>query len=171
MELFTNFNTPLSQQIFDFIKPHLINFALGKITKPETKEEPASKWSFKYFIKTLAGTQPKFLTDIIYQHNPTIDTSITIPFDILHSTFKMLLHKFTTILFTKLNYSKILSLHKSIPPYTLQNRFQVAINLARIYLYLQNKYQTINLSKFVKTVNILPICFSLNYFINKDAIN
>ena len=119
MEPFTNFNTPLSQQIFDFIKPYLINFASGKITKPATEHEQASKWSFKYFIKTFAGLQPKFLTDIIYLHNPTIDNTITIPFDILHSTLKMLLHKFTTILFTKLNYSKILSLHKSIPSYTL----------------------------------------------------
>src|SRR6185436_19152783 len=55
-------------------------------------------------------------------------------------------------------------------PYTLQNRFQVAINLARIHLYLQNEYQTIDLSKFAKTVNILPIRFSLNYFISEDAI-
>jgi hypothetical protein len=171
MEPFTNFNTPLSQQIFDFLKPHLINFAPGKITKPATESEQASKWSFKYFIKTLAGAQPKFLTDIIYQHNPTIDNSITIPFDILHSTLKILLHKFTTTLFTKLNYAKILSLHKSIPPYTLQNRFQVAINLARIHLYLQNEYQTIDLAKFSKTVNILPIRFSLHYFISEDAIN
>src|SRR6185295_3651437 len=83
----------------------------------------------------------------------------------------MLLHKFTTTLFTKLNYFKILSLHKSIPLYTLQNRFQVAINLARIHLYLQDEYQTIDLSKFAKTVNILPIHFFLNYFISKDAIN
>jgi hypothetical protein len=171
MEPFTNFNTPLSQQIFDFLKPHLINFAPGKITKPATESEQASKWSFKYFIKTLAGAQPKFLTDIIYQHNPTIDNSITIPFDILHSTLKILLYKFTTTLFTKLNYAKILSLHKSIPPYTLQNRFQVAINLARIHLYLQNEYQTIDLAKFSKTVNILPIRFSLHYFISEDAIN
>src|SRR6185436_13295454 len=56
-------------------------------------------------------------------------------------------------------------------PYTLQNRFQVAINLTRIHLYLQNEYQTIDLSKFAKTVNILQIYFSLNYFISEDAIN
>ena len=69
----------------------------------------------------MASKRFKFLTDLIHEANPSIDKSITIPFEFIHSTFVDLLKEFTTSLFTQLNYSKILSSYNSIPPYSIRN--------------------------------------------------
>jgi hypothetical protein len=166
MEPYIKFNTPLSHQIFDFIKPYLIDFAPGQINK----NKPNSKYNFNYLIKNMTGERPKFLTDLIYQHNPSIDRTVTIPFDILLTTFKTLLSKFTKILFTKLNYAKIFSLHSSIPPYTISNRNNIALNLARLHLFLNNTYQTINRTKFIQDLNIRPLRLNLHYYISEDSL-
>ena len=63
----------------------------------------------------MAGAHPKFLTDFIFKSNPNIDPNTTIPFNILENTLKKLIHKFTTILFTKLNYSAIFASELTIP--------------------------------------------------------
>ena len=104
MEQNTQLNIQVSIKLFNFLKPNLINFTLGKILKPASKDTPASKSNFKYLIKSMARQCPDFLTDLILNANPNIDKATTIPFDIIFSTFKSLLSKFTIILFTKLNY-------------------------------------------------------------------
>src|SRR5205807_4090705 len=144
----TQLNTQVSIKLFNFLKPNLINFTPGKILKPASKDTPASKSNFKYLIKSMAGQYPDFLTDLIFNANPNIDKATTILFDIILSTFKSLLSKFTTILFTKLNYQKILSSYNSIPPYTIQNHNLFAINLIRIHFLLYDDYKTIHANKF-----------------------
>ena len=130
MEQNMKFSNTLAYQILDFIKPHLIDVYPGKITRPATKNTPESKFNYKYLIKAMAGKRPKFLTDLIYEANSSIDKLITIPFDFIHSTFVDLLKEFTTSLFTQINYPKILSSYNSIPPYSIRNRNQVALNFA-----------------------------------------
>ena len=44
----------------------------------------------------MAGQRPEFLTKLIYQANPDINSNATIYFDLLESTLKDLLVKFTT---------------------------------------------------------------------------
>ena len=63
----------------------------------------------------MADQRPEFLTKLIFQCNPTIDKAATIPFEILESTLKKLILKFTTILFTKLNYAEIFASLATIP--------------------------------------------------------
>src|SRR6185437_389631 len=169
MEPYSRLNTLLSQQIFDFIKPFLINFKPGQISKQATDTQRASKYTFNYLLKQMAGQQPKFLSDLIYQHNPSIDRSITRPFEILFSTFKDILLQFTTTLFTKFNYPTIFTIYPSIPPYPTHNRNNIALNLARLHLYLQNNYQTINRSKFIENIHIHPLSLKTNFFISEDS--
>jgi hypothetical protein len=171
MEQNMKFSNTLAYQILDFIKPHLIDVYPGKITRPATKNTPESKFNYKYLIKAMAGKRPKFLTDLIHEANPSIDKSITIPFEFIHSTFVDLLKEFTTSLFTQLNYPKILSSYNSIPPYSIRNRNQVALNLARLHLILHDKYQTINAYQFCQDLNIRPIYLRLHYYISEDSIN
>src|SRR5260363_345223 len=123
-------------------------FTQKKITRPATSKTCESKFNYKYLIKAIAGKRPKFLTDLIYEANPSIDKSITILFDFIHSTLVDLLKEFTTSLFTQINYPKILSSYNSIPHYSTCNRNQVALKLARLHLILHDKYQTINANKF-----------------------
>ena len=66
MKPYTKLNTPLSQEIFDFIKLYLIDFVPDKIHKPSTANKPASKYSFNYLLKHMAGQSPLFLTKLIY---------------------------------------------------------------------------------------------------------
>jgi hypothetical protein len=138
MELFSKFNTPQTREIFEFLKPHLLNFIPGKIIKEESNNHPVLKNNFNYLLKSMAGLRPNFLTKFIYQSNPNIDTSVIIPFKILLDTLKLLISKFTTTLFTKLNYKSIFSSHISIPPNTIHNRIRVALNMAHLHLFLNN---------------------------------
>ena len=124
-----------------------------------------------YLIKTLAGRRPKFLTDLIYENNPSINQSFAIPFELIYSTLIALLKEFTTTLFTHLNYPKIFASYSSIPPYTTSNRTQVALNLARLHLILHDKYKTINAKKFSEDLKLYPIYLKLHYYISEDSIN
>src|SRR5690242_6403389 len=74
------------------------------------------KANFQYLICTIAADKPKFLTDLIYQGNPEITSEAPISFSFLELFHKNLIHKFTTILFTKLNYKKIFASAISILP-------------------------------------------------------
>jgi hypothetical protein len=179
MEPFTKFNTPLAQQIFEFMKPHLIDFAPGKVRNSNNSNQQQesntnnptqqkSKHTFKYLLKSMTGLRPNFLTEITYQHNPSMDKKLTIPFDILYTNFKIIVAQFTEVLFTKLNYSKIFTLHNSIPPYNINNRCNIALNFARLHLFLHDKYQTINRAKFINDLNLHPLRLKLNYFISQD---
>jgi hypothetical protein len=109
----------------------------------------------------MAGQRPKFLTDFIFQVNPTIDQEVTIPFEILETTLKNLILKFTSILFTKMNYAEIFKSSATIPPYKQQNRHHLCINLARLHLYLDNNYQTIDYTKFAEDFEFRPKRFSI----------
>jgi hypothetical protein len=122
--------TSFSLQLFTFLKKFLYDFYPGKKIKPATATQPALKASFYYIIRIMAGQCPEFLTDLIYNSNPNIDKSATIPFDLLESTLKNLLLKFTTVLFTKLNYLEIFASPVTIPPYTAHNHLQLCLNLA-----------------------------------------
>jgi hypothetical protein len=64
----------------------------------------------------MAGARPQFLTELIFNSNPNIDSNATISFNILESTLKKLILKFTTILFTKLNYASIFASSITVPP-------------------------------------------------------
>jgi len=117
----TKLNNTTVQQLFNFIKPYLIDIYPGKITQAASGKTPESKLNYKYLVKTLAGKRPKFLTDLIYKANPSVDRSISILFELIHSTFISLLQEFTTTLFTQLNYPRIFASYDSIPPYTTTN--------------------------------------------------
>ena len=132
--------TLLSKQLFNFLKTNLHDFILGKEIKPATKTKKALKASFYQIIRNMAGQRPKFLTDLIFQSNPNIDKNATIPFDVLESMMKKLILKFTTILFTKLNYAEIFALLYTIPPYKTNSRLQFCMNLARIHIHLSENY-------------------------------
>src|ERR1043165_3893161 len=167
----TKLNNPIAQQLLTFIKPYLIDIYPGKIIRQASDKTPESKINYKYLVKTLAGKRPKFLTDLIYEANPSIDKSISIPFELIHSTFIALLQEFTTTLFTQLNYPKIFASYSSIPPYTTINRKQIALNLARLHLILHDKYKTIHAEKFYEDLKLYPIYFKLHYNISEDNIN
>ena len=68
---------------------------------------------------------------------------------------KKLIQKFTTILFTKLNYSKIFASELTISPYKTKNQIQFCINLAHIHLYLSDNYYTIDYKKFADNFNFI----------------
>ena len=110
----------------------------------------------------MADIKPKFLTDLIQQHNSKTDQSATIPFNILEETLKKLIHTFTTVLFTKLNYPEIFASPATIPPHKTQNRLQFCINLARLHLYLSNNYHAINYTKFAEDIKLRPKRFKIS---------
>src|SRR5437868_1898357 len=139
----TKLQTKLSFQLFNFLKENLSNFTPGQT-------------SFKYFIRTMAGQRPKFLTELIYQANPDINSNVTIYFDLIESTLKNLLLKFTTILFTKMNYEEIFASSITILPYKIQKCLQICLNIARLHLYLTNNFQTINYTKFSEDFKLRP---------------
>jgi hypothetical protein len=161
MEPNTKLQTPLSFQLFDFLKDYLHNFYPGKELKPATNNRKALKSSFFQLIRTMAGSKPQFLIDLIFQNNPNTNKEATIPFNILEATLKKIIHKFTTILFTKLNYAEIFSSSATIPPYKNQNRLQFCLNLARLHLYLSDNYQSINYKKFAEDLNLRPKRFQI----------
>ena len=161
MEANTKLQTTLSHSLFNFLKNYLHDFYPGKETKAATPTQKASKATFKQIIRVIARSRPKFLTDFIFKSNPNIDSNTTIPFNILENTFKKLILKFTTILFTKLNYSSIFASNLTIPPYKTKNRMQFCINLARIHLYLSDNYHAINYKKFADEFNFISKCFTI----------
>ena len=122
MEANTKLQTTLSHNLFNFLKNYLHDFYPGKEIKAATLSQKALKATFKQLIRIIAGSRPKFLTDFIFQSNPNIDSNTTISFNILENTLKKLIHKFTTILFTKLNYGSIFASPLTIPPYKTKNR-------------------------------------------------
>jgi hypothetical protein len=69
----------------------------------------------------MVGKRPKFLMDYIYQLHPNIPKETTILFDQIENFFKKIVLKFTTILFTKLNYIEIFASPATIPPYKPEN--------------------------------------------------
>jgi hypothetical protein len=156
--------TSFSLQLFTFLKKFLYDFYPGKEIKPATATQLALKASFYYIIRIMAGQRPEFLTDLIYNSNPNIDKSATIPFELLESTLKNLILKFTTILFTKLNYLEIFASPVTIPPYTAHNRLQLCLNLARLHLFLSNNYQSIDYQKFAEDLQLRPKRFKIESF-------
>ena len=113
MQKNSKLSTPLALQVFLLLKSHLINFNLGQIipiestnTKPNNR--PSAKYSFNYILNKMANDKPKFLTDFILEANPKFDQSNPIPFKVLVETLKGLIAKFTTVLFTQLDYLHIL---------------------------------------------------------------
>ena len=174
MQKHSKLRTPLALQVFLLLKSHLINFNLGQTipiepTNTKPKNRPPAKYSFNYILNKMANTKPKFLTDFILEANPEFDQSNPIPFKVLVETLKGLLAKFTTVLFTQLDYLHIFRSHYSILPYSANNRRKVAINMAHLYLYLNYIYKTINFEKFMKKLNIKPLHFTLNFEIDYDA--
>src|SRR5690242_8059799 len=125
----------LPRQILFFIKKHLYNFYSGKEIKPATKTRPPLKASFQYIIHIMVAKKLQFLIDIIYKANPDVNPKASIPFKYLETIFRSLLLKFTTTLFTKLNYVKIFESFLTFPPYFQKQRFQVCFNTTRLYLY------------------------------------
>ena len=69
----------------------------------------------------MAEQKSKFLVDLVHKCNPSISSHIPIPTGILTDTLKLILGKFLTIFFIKLNYKKILQSYYKILLYTLQN--------------------------------------------------
>src|SRR6185295_11192575 len=107
MQKNTKLQTDISCKLFNFLKEHLYNFYPGKVIREATENCYALKASFYLLIRQMAGTKPKFLTNLIQQYNSTTDQNATIPFNILEETLKKLILTFTTVLFTKLNYPEI----------------------------------------------------------------
>ena len=100
----------------------------------------------------MAGKRPKFFSEIIFQTNPDIDREATIPFDILEGSLKKLIHKFTTILFTKLNYSGflhhlLLFLHTKLK--TVYNSALILPDYIFIYLIITNLLTIPNLLRIL----------------------
>ena len=162
MQPHTKLQTSFPQQLYDLLKSHLHNFYSGSILKTATLDKQPLKASFYHIICTMAGERPEFLTNYIYQINPSINKQATIPFNILEDTFKKIVSKFTTILFTKLNYIEIFASSATIPPYKPENRLQFCLNLARLHLYLHNSYQHIDYNKFAEDLNFRPKTFKLS---------
>ncbi|CAG8472572.1 6724_t:CDS:2 [Gigaspora margarita] len=127
--------------------------------------------SFNYLLKITAQKCPEFLIDFIKKFNPDLDPLFNLPFTAIQTTLKNLLTKFTQVFFTKLNYAHILRSHYSIPLYTAANRNKVAINLARLHLFLYNRYQTIHYQNFIQDLDIKPIRLTLKYNILVDEPN
>src|SRR6185295_19058168 len=159
MQQHNKLNTPLAQQLFTLLKSNLRDFIPGQIIPKKTdnnkpNNRPLAKFSFTYILNKMAGDKPKFLTDFVIKSSPDFDQTKPIPFKALHDTLKGLLSKFTTVFFTQLDYLHILHSHYSIPPYSYTNRCRVAINIARLHLYLNHKYRTINFADFMKNLTL-----------------
>ena len=172
MEQNTKLNTTLAQKLFNFTKTHLRKFTPGQPIPTTTEKEPTSKppqkQSFNYLLKSMATEKPDFLTEFLKQSNQSLSPEFNIPQYAYTSTLKNLLTKFTELLFTKLNYVHIFKSHYSIPPYTIADRSKVAINFARLYLFLHNKYRTIHYQKFIEKLDLHPLRLSLKYNFEYD---
>src|SRR5689334_12605095 len=168
----TEFLTPLGTQILDFIKPFLLNFYSGRIIQPKAPNQQATKSNFNDLLQHMASQQPQFLTDFIHQNLTNINNTNISP-NYLLFIFRDILSNFTTVLFTKLNYKKIFHSNYFLPPYSIPKRSQIAINLARLHLFLLNQYKTINYIKFFEDLDLKPIRMSLHFntiFNNSDQL-
>ena len=116
----------------------------------------------------MAIEKPEFLTEFLQQSNQSLSPELNISQYAYISTLKNLLTKFTELLFTKLNYVYIFKSHYSIPPYSIADRSKVAINFARLYLFLHNKYRTIHYQKFIEKLDLYPLRLSLQYNFEYD---
>ena len=171
MEQNTKLNTTLAQKLFNFAKIHLRKFTPGQpipTTGKEPTSKPPQKQSFNYLLKSMAIEKPEFLTEFLQQSNQSLSPELNIPQYAYISTLKNLLTKFTELLFTKLNYVHIFKSHYAIPPYSIADRSKVAINFARLYLFLHNKYRTIHYQKFIEKLDIYPLRLSLQYNFEYD---
>jgi hypothetical protein len=115
----------------------------------------------------MALQKPKFITNLIWDHNPDITELVDIPFEIILETLKRSLEVMTTGLFVYSNYPKIFNSYLFIPPYSIKKRFQIIINLARFHLFLTNQYQTINHQKFFQNLKLKPIYLQTFFHINQ----
>ena len=116
----------------------------------------------------MATEKPDFLLEFFKQSNQLLSPEFNIPQYAYTSTLKNLLTKFTELLFTKLNYVHIFKSHYSIPPYTIADHSKVAINFARLYLFLHNKYRTIHYHKFIEKLDLHSLRLSLKYNFEYD---
>ena len=110
----------------------------------------------------MISSKPQFLSEFIHQNKSNI-LSTSISPNYLLVIFKDILLNFTTTFFTKLNYQKIFHSHYFSSPNSLSKRSQIAINLARLHLFLKNQYQTINYQKFYTDLNLKPIRMILHF--------
>ena len=161
-------STKLAQKLFFSMKTYLKEFTPGQPikTNDQPKQNPKReprKYSFNYLLNKIASDKPDFLVDHISDYNMALNQEVVLPFKVYLDALKNLLKNFTNILFTKLNYAKIFRSHYSIPPYSNFNRCKVAINFARLHLYLHDKYQTIDYSKFMDDLDLKPIMASFTY--------
>ena len=152
--------TTFSINLYDFLKKHLYNFYPGSIIKEATYNREPLKASFYHIIRKMAGERPQFLIDYIFQLHPNISKDATIPFETIEGFLKKIILRFTTILFTKLNYAEIFASPATIPPFKVENRIQFCINLARLHLYLSDNYHAINYKKFTEDFNLRPKSFT-----------
>ena len=146
--------TPFGLQVLKFLKPILKDFYPGIPIKPLSPDQPIYKNSFKNLLITIVKEKPKFLIDFILKQNSFIENPDLIPSTILHSTLRKILLGFTTKIFESQNYRNFFNSYYLLPPYSINKRFQIAINLARLHLFLQNKYQTIDYKKLFKDLNL-----------------
>jgi hypothetical protein len=72
----TKLNNSTAQQLFNFIKPYLIDIYSEKIIQAASENASESKCNYKYLTKTLVSKKPKFLTNLIYEANSSVDRSI-----------------------------------------------------------------------------------------------
>src|SRR5690349_12281786 len=121
MKLYTRLDNKLAYQLFEFIRPRLIDVYSGKVIKPATRNSKELRFTYSYLIKKMTRLRPQFLINFIYENNPDINKDISIPFNILHSTLEALLKEFIKTLFTELDYTKILTSYNSVPPYAIAN--------------------------------------------------
>ena len=162
--------SPIAIETLNYLKPILKEFYPGSTIQPTTEYKLGFKSSFNHLLITIAKNQPKFLTNYILNNNSHISNfnSTSIPFDILLSTLKELLSQLTTTIFCKLNYKALFNSRLFLPPYSIKKRFQIAINLARLHLFLYNTYQTIDYQKFFKDLNLKPIRLRILFHIKYD---
>ena len=160
----TQFPTPLGINVLNFIKPFLQNFYPGHATHTSTIPQQPICNSFNNLLQNMILQKPQFLFDIIYQNTSnTSSFNSNISSELLLFTFKNILSNFTTVLFTSLNYKKIFHSHYFLPPHYISQRAHIAINLARLHLFLHNKYQTINYTQFYLDLDLKPIRLSLHF--------
>ena len=161
MKPHTKLHTPFSQELYNLLKKHLHNSYPGSTIKTSSSNKQPLKASFYHIIRVMAGERPDFLTQYIFQINSSINQQATIPFNILEDTLKKIISKFTTILFTKLNYIEIFASPTTIPPYKPKNCSQFCLNLAHLHLYLSDNYQAIDYNKFADNLNLRPKTYKL----------
>jgi len=111
----------------------------------------------------MISLKPQFLTEFICQNKSNTHFTNISP-NYLPIIFKDILLNLTTVLFTQLNYKQIFHSHYFLPSHSISKHSQIAINLARLHLFLQNQYKTINYKKFYEDLNLKPIQITLHFY-------